>query len=192
MAEHELEEATEAEDKRIALLIAILALFLALAEAGAKNAEHHSTELNIQSSDLYSFYQAKRIRSTVVETAEQGLETTVAGVSDEKTKQAIEAQISAWKGEIARFEKDPKKPDDSMEAILERANQATEHRELLNKKLEHFEYASGALQIAIVLASASIITGIVMLGWGAAALGLIGAVFAGFGYLAPNVLSFLG
>ena len=51
-----LEDAVESEDKKIALIIAILALFLALAEAGAKNAEHRSTEQNIESSDLFNFY----------------------------------------------------------------------------------------------------------------------------------------
>ena len=36
---NELDEATESEDKRVALLIAVLALFLALSEAGAKKAD---------------------------------------------------------------------------------------------------------------------------------------------------------
>jgi len=192
MSEHELEEATEAEDKRVAVLIAVLALFLAIAESGAKNAEHRSTELNIQTSDLYSFYQAKKIRSTTVETALQGLEITGASVADEKSKEAIDKQIATWKDAVAKFEKDPKKPDDSMEAILERANQANEKREFLNKKLEHFEYAGGALQIAIVLASASIITGISWLAWGAGVLGLVGALLAALGFFAPTMLNFLG
>jgi hypothetical protein len=190
--ERELDEARESEDKRIALIIAVLALFLALAEAGAKEAEHHATDLNIEASDLYSFYQAKRIRSTVVETALEGLETTAGTVTDEKAREAIEKQIAAWKNAAANFEKDPKKPEDSMDAIQERAKAATEGRELSNKKLEHFEYASGALQIAIVLASASIITGIAALAWGAAALGAIGVALAALGYLAPNLLNFLG
>ena len=190
--ERELEEATEAEDKRVALIIAVLALFLALAEVGAKNAEHHATELNIEASDLYNFYQAKRIRSTVVETALEGLETTAGTVTDEKAHEAIEKQIAAWKNAVANFEKDPKKPEDSIDAIQERAKAATEGRELSNRKLEHFEYASGALQIAIVLASASIITGIAALAWGAATLGAIGVALAALGYLAPNLLNFLG
>ena len=67
MSEQELEEATEAKDKRVALLIAFLALFLALAEAGAKNAEHRSTEQNIEASDLFNFYQARKIRQTVID-----------------------------------------------------------------------------------------------------------------------------
>jgi len=92
---------------------------------------------------------------------------------------------------VAKFEKDPKKPEDSMDAIQERAVAAAEGRELSNHRLEHFEYASGALQIAIVLASAAIITGVAVLAWFAAGLGVVGAALMAFGYLAPNVLSFL-
>ena len=62
------------KDRRAAIVIAILALFLALSEAGAKKADHISTEKNIKSSDLFNFYQAKKIRSTIVETAAQTLE----------------------------------------------------------------------------------------------------------------------
>jgi Domain of unknown function (DUF4337) len=61
-----------------------------------------------------------------------------------------------------------------------------------NHRLGHFEYASGLLQIAIVLASASIITGIVILTWLSLGLGVIGAALMGFGYFAPEVLKFLG
>jgi len=192
MSEEQLEKATESEDKSIALLIAILALFLALAEAGAKNAEHRSTEHNIEASDLYNFYQAKRIRSTVVETASQQLEASVGAIVDETAKTAAEKQIADWKTQVAKYEKDPKHPEDSMEAILERAKDATEHRESSNRRLEHFEYASGALQIAIVLASSSIITGVTILAWTSGILGAIGAVLMAFGYFAPTLLPFFG
>ncbi|MGD1038051.1 MAG: DUF4337 domain-containing protein [Roseiarcus sp.] len=187
-----LEDAVESEDKKIALIIAILALFLALAEAGAKNAEHRSTEQNIESSDLFNFYQAKKVRSTIAETAAQAFEVERAAASDPKAQDAFEKQIADWKATVAKFEKDPKKPEDSLDAIQERAVAASEGRELSNRRLEHFEYASGALQIAIVLASAAIITGVSILAWVAAGLGVIGAVLMAFGYFAPTVLSFLG
>lgn len=187
-----LEDAVESDDKKVALIIAILALFLALAEAGAKNAEHRSTEQNIEASDLFNFYQAKKLRSTVIETALQNMEVTAPTVSDEKAKAAIDKQIASWKDAVAQFEKDTKTPADSLDAIRERAKEATEGRELSNRKLEHFEYASGALQIAIVLASAAIITGMSVLAWIAVGLGGLGAVLMGFGYLAPTVLNFLG
>ena len=189
---NELDEATEAEDKKVALLIAVLALFLALSEAGAKKAEHHSTERNIESSDLYNFYQAKKARAAMVETAATAFEVLSPTIADEKAKEGVEKQIGAWKAAVANFEHDAKHPEDSLEKIQERAKEAGESRELWNKRLEHFEFASGALQIAIVLASAAIITAVPALAWGAGALGLIGAALMALGYLAPSVLSFLG
>lgn len=189
---NELDDATEAKDKTVALLIAILALFLALSEAGAKKAEHHSTEKNIEASDLYNFYQAKKARATVVETAASAFEALAPTIADDKAKEGVEKQIGVWKAAVAKFENDPKKPEDSLEKIQDRATEASEARELWNMKLEHFEFASGALQISIVLASAAIITGVTLLAWTAGALGIIGAALMAFGYLAPGVLTFLG
>jgi hypothetical protein len=189
---NQLDDATESKDKTVALLIAILALFLALSEAGAKKADHHSTEKNIEASDLYNFYQAKKARSTVIETVEQAVEAVAPVVTEDKAKDALEKQVAKWKSTVANFEKDAKHPEDSLEKIQERAHDADEERESWNRKLEHFEFASGALQISIVLASAAIITGVAGLAWGAGVLGIIGAVLMAFGYLAPNVVSFLG
>ena len=189
---NELDDATESEDKTVALMIAILALFLALSETGAKKAEHLSTEKNIEASDLYNFYQAKKARSTVIEAAAQAMEAISPALTDETAKASAEKQVTAWKKVIANFDNDPKKPEDSLEKIQERANEAKEVQELSNKRLEHFEFASGALQIAIVLSSAAIITGVTALAWIAGALGVIGAVLMAFGYLAPTVLTFLG
>ena len=90
---------------------------------------------------------------------------------------------------ITHYESDKK---DGTEALLERAKQSSEGRELSNHRLEHYEYASGLLQIAIVLASAAIITGIAALMWVSVGLGAIGAALMAFGYFAPTVLTFFG
>ena len=71
----------------------------------------------------------------------------------------FEKQIADFKATVARYEKDPQDPEDSMEAIQERAKEASETRELANRRLGHYELGSGLTQIAIVLASAAIITG---------------------------------
>jgi len=120
-------------------VIAILALFLALSEAGAKKADHISTEKNIESSDLFNFYQAKKIRSTIVETASQTLESQMPGVSDPKAHDALEKQVAAFKTKAAEFEHDPKKPEDSLDAIQDRANEAGDARELANLIFDHAE-----------------------------------------------------
>jgi hypothetical protein len=180
------------KDRRAAIVIAILALFLALAEAGAKKADHISTEKNIESSDLFNFYQAKKIRSTIAETASQTLESQLPGVTDEKARDALEKQVADFKATAAQFEHDPKKPEDSLEAIQDRANEAGEARELANRRLEHYELGSGAVQIAIVLASAAIITGVGALMWFSVALGAVGVVLMALGFFAPTMISFIG
>jgi hypothetical protein len=184
-----LDEAVEMEDKRIALLIAILALFLALSEAGGKNAEHASTEHNIKASDFYNFYQAKKIRTGVIEADIAQAEISRLPATDARVIEAIDKQIGTWKATIARLENE--KPD-GMAAILERAKEEEADRDRSNQRLDHFEYASGLLQIAIVLASASIITGIAALVWLSIGLGVTGALLMGFGYFAPTILPFFG
>src|SRR3954467_11123835 len=59
----------EGNNKRIALLISVLALFLALVETMAKGAQTDALSYNIEASNLWSFFQAKTIRQTVVRTA---------------------------------------------------------------------------------------------------------------------------
>ena len=49
----------------------------------------------------------------------------------------------------------------------------------------HFDLASAALQIAIVLASAEIITGVAALAWISGGLGVVGLEFSLIGYFAP-------
>jgi Domain of unknown function (DUF4337) len=188
------ESAVEAKekDRTVALIIAILALMLALSEAGAKKAQHLSTEKNIEASDLFNFYQAKKIRSTVVETASKALEAQKSAVTDAKAADAFAKQIGDFKTTVAGFETDTKNPEDSLDAIQERAKAAVEARELANRRLEHYEFGSGLSQIAIVLASAAIITGIGALVWLSVGLGILGAILVAFGFLAPTALSFIG
>jgi uncharacterized protein DUF4337 len=183
------ESAVEAKekDRTVALIIAVLALLLALSEAGAKAAQHLSTEKNIEASDLFNFYQAKKIRSTVVETASKILEAQKAANVDARAQDAFEKQIGDFKTIVARFEKDTKNPEDSLEAIEERAKAALEAREFANRKLDHYEISSGLSQIAIVLASAAIITGISALVWLSVSLGVVGAILATLGFLAPGI-----
>jgi len=188
------DSAVEAKEKSqaVALIIAILALLLALAEAGAKNAQHRSTESNIEASDLFNFYQAKRIRSTVAETAAAMLEAQKSAVADPKAQDAFEQQIADFKAAVRRYEKDPKTPEDSLDKLQDRAREASERRELANRRLEHYELGSGLAQIAIVLASAAIITGITALVWFSVGLGLIGAALVAFGFFAPTMLPLVG
>ena len=52
----------------------------------------------------------------------------------------------------------------------------------------HYELSSAALQLAIVLATANIITGVAFLLWGSLGLGVVGVVFILIGFLAPTAV----
>ena len=73
------------------------------------------------------------------------LKSKSTGFTDPKAQEALERQVADFKARVAQFEKDPKKPEDSMDAIQERANHAAEGRELANRRLEHYEVGSGLL-----------------------------------------------
>ena len=187
------DSAVEAKEKSqaVALVIAILALLLALAEAGAKNAQHLSTEKNIEFLRPLQFLPSQAHSLDGHGDGAAQLEAQKSAVTDPKAQEAFEKQIADFKATVARYEKDPKKPEDSMDAIQDRAKEASETRELANRRLGHYELGSGLTQIAIVLASAAIITEITALVWLSVGLGLIGAALLAFGFFAPTVLSFI-
>ena len=73
--------------------------------------------------------------------------------------------------------------------IWERPNMSKRDRSLA--AYHHYETASGALQLGIVLASAEIITGMALLAWLSGVIGIFGLGFMSLGLWAPNALDFL-
>ena len=193
MSAHEsMEHAEHAEhatghNRQIALLIAVLALFLAFSETLGKSAQTNSLTLNIKSSDTWSFFQAKTIRQTVLRTAAEQASVAAQPAPGDDGKAALIKQIDAWKATVARYESDPKEKDGRKE--LREAAEGYEHaRDLALERYHHYEFASAAFQIAIVLASATIITGIVTLAWMSCGLGLIGLGLVAVGLFAPHLI----
>ena len=72
-AEH-AEHASHSGNKKIALLISVLALFLAFSETLGKSAQTTAITLNVTSNDLWAFFQAKTIRMTVLSTAAEQMQ----------------------------------------------------------------------------------------------------------------------
>jgi Domain of unknown function (DUF4337) len=184
-AEH-VEHAAHA-NKKIALVIAILALFLAFSETLGKSAQTAALSENIAASDLWAFFQAKTIRQTVLRTAAETEAVKLATTTDAAVKTAMEKQIDTWKKTIDRYESDPQSKEGRKE-LTARAQETEHQRDTDLQKYENFEMASAAFQIGIVLASASVITGMLALVYGAAGLGAIGLIFTGFGVFAPDML----
>ena len=71
---------------------------------------------------------------------------------------------------------------------MARAKEAEKKRDKSTAAYHHYEMASAAVQIAIVLASASIITAMPALVWAAGVLGVVGIAFCGIGFFAPTAV----
>jgi hypothetical protein len=175
-------------DKRIALLIAILALFLALAETGAKSAQTDAITRNVEAANLWSFFQARTIRQTTVRTAAEQAELGKPA-ADEAGRAAIGAQQQRWRDAAARWESEPETGEGRRE-LTARARAAEAKRDRSMAAYHHYEYASAAFQVAIVLASASIITAVPALALGSIGLGIVGVALTGIGFLAPEAIHF--
>ena len=90
-------------NKKIALLIAVLALFLAFSETLGKSAQTAAIDANIEASNLWNFFQAKTIRSTALRTAAEELTLEAAAASDAAAKAAMQKQIDDWQKTAARY-----------------------------------------------------------------------------------------
>jgi hypothetical protein len=183
------EQAKEAssENRKIALLIAVIALCLALSETLGKGAQTESISKNVEASNLWAFFQAKSIRRNVVQTAADQAKLSLGAASDDAAKAALQKQIDDWQKTAERYRSDPKSGE-GQEQLSERAKHAEEERDLATAKYHHFELASAAFQIGIVLASATIITGMIALAWISGLLALAGIAFTALGVFVPHLL----
>lgn len=171
------------ENKTVALVISILALLLAVAEIMGQKAQTTTLQSNIEASNLWAFFQAKTIRKAVVETAADEMETMLPAATSEPQRKAMADRIAKFRATGARMDSEPETKEGRKE-LIERAKAAEGARDKAGKKHYRFELASGSFQIAIVVASAAIITGINAMLWGSGALAVMGLLFLLGGFIA--------
>jgi hypothetical protein len=187
------EEAAEMMDKdeerdrfkqRAAMAIAVFAMILAICSLGGSNAGKEAVNNNVLASNFYNFYQAKNMRQTAYELAATEIELAWlanAGTS-EPARAALGQRLDAYKKTIARYESEPETNEGKKE-LLVRAKEYERLRDHALKQDPYFDYAEALLQIAIVLISVAIISGIVWLAFAGAALGGVGALLTLNGFL---------
>ena len=193
MSAHEnMEHAEHAEhaahsNKGIALLISVLALFLAFSETLGKSAQTTAITLNVTSNDLWAFFQAKTIRMTVLSTASEQLQVVADTSENAAAKATMLKTIDGWKKNAARYNDEPN-TGEGRKQLSARAKDAEHQRDEALARYHNYEFASAAFQIGIVLASATIITGMMVLAWISGLLGLVGLVFTGIGFWTPHAV----
>ena len=156
--------------RRVAMLVSLLAATLALSEIGGKSAQNAYLTHHVALSNEWAFYQAKNLRA-VVRTSEAGLLASLPNAQDA----AILARIQDANEYIDRMRDDPK-GGEGMKQLAVKARALEAERDEAFHRYHNYEYAVGALEIAIVLASVSVITRMRALTFAAAAIGAAAAV----------------
>jgi Domain of unknown function (DUF4337) len=177
-------------NKQIALLIAVIALFLAVSETLGKGAQTSAISDNVEVSNIWAFFQAKTIRMTAVRTAAEALAIEADKSADPVVKVIIAKQIEAWRATANRYDDEPE-TGEGRRQLMARAKAIEHTRDINMAKYHHFELASAAFQVGIVLASAAVITGILALVFAAGALSIGGLILMGIGLFAPHAVHFV-
>lgn len=170
------------ENKKVALMISILALMLAVAEILGQSAQTKTLQSNIEAANLWAFFQAKTIRKSISETAADDMETMIGDDTPAALKKRMEERVKRYRANALRFETESKLVDgkemgEGRKELMARALAAEAARDKAGKKHYRFELGTGSFQIAIVMASAAVITGIAAMLWIAGGLGVLGFFF---------------
>ncbi|HVZ53602.1 MAG TPA: DUF4337 domain-containing protein [Pseudolabrys sp.] len=188
-AEH-AEHASHGGNKKIALLISVLALFLAFSETLGKSAQTAVITDNVAANDIWAFYQAKHIRGTILRTGAEQMRIEADRATDPALKQRLDKTIKDWIDTAKRYDDDPQ-GGEGRKQLMAKAQAAEHKRDLGMARYHNYEFASAAFQIGIVLASAQVITGMAVLGWLSGLLGVAGLALTSLGLWMPHALDFL-
>lgn len=171
MAQEHIHEAhhANADDPwptRMAVVVSFLAASLAVMGIGAKSSQTHYLTHHITASDTWNFYQAKNLRAVLRDSQATTLESLPTG-----NDPAVGERIKTARSERDRMRDDPA-GGDGMKQLREKALHEEHERDIAFHAYHGYEYASGALEISIVLASVSVVTRLHKLGFAAGVIGL--------------------
>lgn len=183
---HHAAQGASKSTKRIAILISLLAALLAIAEMGGKSAQNASVIANIEASNLWGFFQAKSIRMTLMQAQAEALALQPPQANPEQA-QAVDQQIQKWRATADRYDSEPETGEGRKELSV-KAKAAEDRRDRALAAYHLFEFGSAAFQLAIVLASASVVTGVMALVWLGGGLGMVGTIFSCLAWFAPTLL----
>jgi hypothetical protein len=162
MAEVELPNVEELEEMRgktftkcVALVTAVFAVLLAITSLGGNNAMKEMLLAQQQSSDQWAFYQAKVIREHLYRGQRLRFEADLlerGNIMKPDVREKVEAMLREVANEENRYGAEKKEIEDGAKKL--------EHERDVNRDRDpYFDYGEVLLQIAIVMASVSILSG---------------------------------
>ena len=158
-------------NRYIALLIAGLAATLALAEMAERSAQSRYMAHHIAVSNHWVFFGFKSTRARIVEQTATMLSLRPDADSDPKVKAAIEDARKT-----SRRMREGEGDDPGTRQIEQQARHEIVERDHANHEYHLLEFVTSALQIAIVLASVSVVTRVRLMAAVGGAMGLAAAV----------------
>ncbi len=186
MADIEIPDAEELDEikgktftKRVALTTAIFAVILAITSLGGNNAMKEMLLAQQQASDQWAFYQAKVIREHLYRSQKLRLEADLlerGNLMKPESKDRLESMLKKMAEEEARYSTEKK-------AIEQEAKKLEHERDVNQNKDPYFDYGEVLLQIAIVMASVSILSGSRPVFYFALVGAILGTLFSLNGYL---------
>jgi ribosomal protein S13 len=166
----------ERENKFTAIYISILAVLLAICGIGDDDAAKIAVRANIAATDTYAFFQAKNIRQTVYQLQAEAFETRLTeSALAEETRKSLTEKADIYRKRAERYESEPETGEGKKE-LLAKAKALEAERDLALARDPYFNLGQGTLQIAIVLASVSLIVGGSFLLWVSGALAILGTL----------------
>lgn len=162
MADIELPNPEELEEqkkdvfsKRVALCTALFAVILAITSLGGNNAAKHMMLSQQQSSNLWAYYQSKVTREHLYRVEKQKAEAQLV-----ERGRAMNAQArDLYEKNRQVYAAEEKRYGEEKREIEQNAKKLEQQRDIGIAKDPYFDYAEVLLQIAIVMASISILSG---------------------------------
>ncbi len=168
----------------IGVYIGILAVLLAICAMGGDNVDKDAARFNIDASNTWAFFQAKNMRRQSIRLAAEELEMMLVAnpAMDPAARTIIQAKIDEHKALDKKLTCDPEKQE-GLDELYVKGKALEAERDTALAQDPYFDWSNALLQIAIVLASVSIISGSLMLLLASGGLGLAGALLMLNGFL---------
>jgi len=145
---------------RSSVVISICAALLAITAMLSNSNSSRILNDTLAANDTWAFFQAKSIKQDFAQESINAMEDEISNIANSgvgaQHRAAIEAKIAKNKAIVLRYESDPVTGEGKKE-LTNRARSFENDRDIAKKHGVWFGASSAALQIAIVLASSSIL-----------------------------------
>lgn len=162
----EIPEATNPFDKRVALTIAIIAVFLSFVENHGDNAKTNAIIQTSLESNAWAHYQAKSIKGEIME-----------------SQASVLTRMSGTEEEVGRLRDEIKRYDAEKKELMGEAKARKSEADLSAKIDDRCDQSALMLQISVVLCSIAILSHWSMIWIVGSLLGAAGAIVGGIAFL---------